>query len=79
MTRRKGEIDGPKILRAYPFHVRFANEFEDMLRAAHFYSSAAPRSVRQRGYVLVCFAEEADARAYMRHAGGELVTREGKP
>ena len=74
--RRKGEIDGPKILREFPFHVRHEHEFPDMLRAAQFYRSAAARAVRQRGYVLVCFADEADAQAYMRHAGGVLVGRE---
>ncbi|MDI4656012.1 hypothetical protein [Xanthobacter autotrophicus] len=76
--RRKGEIGPGAIRRGFRFQVWFPAEYaDDLHRGASFYPSAAPRPLAERrgkmNYVVICFADESDARAFMRHAGGELV------
>ncbi len=78
MSRRKGEPTPTLIRRAYPYAVRFPEEHaRDLLRGAQYYLSAADRAmtvlVDQKWYILICFADRADALAFQRHAGGELV------
>jgi hypothetical protein len=76
--RRKGELSPAGIRRDFPHGARFPEGYASgLLDGGRIWGERAPRTVRQlrdgQWFVLVCFREEAAARAFADHAQGEYV------
>ncbi len=79
--KRKGEFSRIQLERDYPFQVAIHPDLAREISQLRFYPSIAPRTktvlLRGEHRVVVCFGNEDEARAFMRHSQGELVLAGG--